>query len=90
MNTLNTIKLTTLAIFLLLAIFMKHSEARRSSGGSSHSSGGSMFSSGSRRRPSGADPNDPRYRTNNPYSFDGSNSDSDSDKKHKKKKKSFF
>jgi hypothetical protein len=68
----------------MLALFMKHSEARRSS---SHSSGGggSPFSSGrSRTYRSGSDPNDPRNRNRVAYQISSNNDDSDSDS-HKKK-----
>lgn len=83
---MNFLKVSALAAFVLLGC-LNESEARtgRSSGGG----GGSLTSSRS-RRPSGADPNDPRYRRTKYNVFGDNDSDSDDDDKPKKKKKKGF
>lgn len=89
------------AVIVLLGYFSTETDAltRRSSGGSSrNSSSSSLFSPRKSRRPSGADPNDPRYRkSSNPFQYNSkgsdsnsSSSDDDKKKKKKKKKKSWF
>lgn len=89
MKSSSVIKLILIAVIVMLGLLVDEAEARV--GSSSHrSSSGSLFASSRSRRPSGADPNDPRWRKgskNNALSDWDKSSDSDNDKKSKKKKK---
>lgn len=84
---MNLMKYSVIASFAIIGLFVTESEAiapSRSGSSSRSSSHGSPFSPSKQRRPSGSDPNDPRYRKSNSIDYP-----SDDDKK-KKKKKNFF
>lgn len=84
-------KCILIAVVLLLGLLIHEVEAKY--GGSSHASYGSSYNSPSShsRRPSGSDPNDPRWRKGRISDYLNSDSgSSDDDKKYKKKKKRFF